>query len=335
MRLALFYAFLTLAGLLSASEDPLLARFSAPLAPGSWGVEAGVQEFSRETWFDRHGQALSFGGSYLIPDADGVSKSVKGFRFDLDILWAASQRNLLELSIPYYNQEFSAYNPANTLPSSLGDPTVRRADASGDLALAYRRLLLGRAGAPLRAGASLGLSAPTGQGPFESQHPLVATGDGGFVGSLALDLQARAGDWMLWLQADAPYEFGYSADIAPGTFVGFAPDESPETLPGGRAWVSRDFSYEGLLGLGWNWYSSGLAHHRLALEAQFKRQGPMLIDGKPILDSDSIGVNLVPEARFAFDGGPGLNLGWILPMLETNQPVGYWGEILIRVDFER
>jgi len=322
-----------LAAGLHSSEDPLLASFSQPVAPKTVNIELGVQQFDRELWADRNGNIVNFGHANTlgIVDTDGVTKSVKGFIFDLRILWAVDNRNLLELSIPYYNQEFSQYNPGQMTPNLLDDPTVRRADASGDLLLSYRRSLISKG--PLRAGLGLEFSSPTGQGPFESSNPLVATGSGGFSGALALDLESGAGAWLTWLNARVPYSLGYSADIAAGTVIAYNPDGSPEELSGGRDWVSQAFSYDAILGLGWDWYVTNSVRHRLAVEIKLNQSGAMQLDGRAIADSAQETLNVVPEARFAFADGLAINLGWITPLgYYSNEAFSYFGEVLIRAD---
>ena len=86
----------------------MMARLNSPLPEGrAFSAQVSAREFSREMWIDGSGHVVNNGGTVLMPDADGVTKSVKGFRFELGLLWQASPRNLLELALPYYNQEFS------------------------------------------------------------------------------------------------------------------------------------------------------------------------------------------------------------------------------------
>ena len=309
-----------------------MARLASPQAPGTLQVEAGVRQFSRELWLDDRGEVVN-NGTVLMTDADGVSKSVKGFRFELRALWQASARNLIEISLPYYNQEFSRYNPGQVLPNALDDASVRREDATGDLSLLWRGLALGDIKSPLQAYLGLELSLPTGQGRFASSHPLVATGSGGFELAPALSLEGGSDAWKGWLQGRALHNFGYSADIAPGSLVAYRQDLAPQTLAGGRSWVGYGLSYEATLGLGWDWYVSDSARHRLALELQYQDNGALILDGAEVPNSRSSALNLVPEARFAFDGGFALNVGWISPMgLAKNMAVAYWGELLFRAD---
>jgi len=320
---------------LFAAENPLLARLNSPL-PGSStvSVQIGAREFSRVEWLDANGKAVNNGGTVLMPDADGVTKSVKGFRFELDLLWQASPRNLLEISLPYYNQEFSPYSPGQVLPNSLDNASVRRADASGDVAFGWRGLILGQPRDPYRAGLGVDFSIPTGQGPFSSAHPLVATGLGGMALAASLDIEGGAGAWTDWARFRAPYEFGYNADIAPGAFVAYAQDQPPQTLAGGRAWVSRAPSYDMTVGVGWDWYRSPLSLHSLALEVQLDQQGAMRLDGAEVPHSNSMELDFVPEARFSFDGVLALNFGWITPFgTAANRAVANWGEILVRADY--
>jgi hypothetical protein len=319
--------------LLQGSSDPLLGRLNAPLPAGTWGLEAGVREFTRDYWLDSEGKTATQGGYAVMADADGVSKSVKGFEFDFKLLWAAGKRNLLEVSLPYFNQEFSRAVAFQFQPNNLDDATVRRADASGDLAFAWRGLVLGEPDGPYKAGLRAELSIPTGQGPFASAHPLVATGNGGFVAAGALVLEAGQGAWRGWAQARAPYEFGNSADIAPGAFIGYRKERPPLTLPGGRAWVSRAPSYSLCAGLAWEWFQGEAARHTLSLELQSEQRGSLLLDGAEVANTSSTLVSIVPQARFAFGKALALNFGWITPAgYASGQAVAYWGEFLIRVD---
>jgi hypothetical protein len=268
-------------------------------------------------------------------DSDGVEKSVKGFRFELRGLLKVSSQDLLDFSIPYFNQEFSRYSPDQVFPNSLDDSTVRRADAIGDISLGWRRSLFSVEALGL--GASLELSLPTGQGPFNSSHPLVATGEGGFVAALALDALTGSREFPLWIQGRLPWEPGYSADIAPGTFLSFSSDPSNpiHTLAGGRAYVSRGFSYELDGGLGWLWYETPHAAHRLAVELKWTERAPLALDGLVLDETRQESFEVLPQARFSFSGGYALNLGWILPLYrQSNQAVSYFGEVLARMDFD-
>lgn len=338
MRCPALLAFIFLARGLFASEDPLIASFSQPLAPGHWDTEISAEYLNEAHWADRNGDIVNFNGVNQpgIPDNDGIVKSVKGYVFDLRLLWAPDKNDLLEAWLPYDNIEFSAYTPGQTTPTLLDDPTVRRADASGDLGLAYRRLLVG--GGPLRLGLGLEVTGPTGQGPFESANPFVATGAGGFSAAATLDAETGYKGFLLWTEERVPYLLAYQADIPQNTIIAYDPSGNPETLNGGTADVSSGFSYSALLGLGWDWYVTEKVRHRIALEVQWVDQGEIILSGQGIPDTERKTLNVVPEARFAFNEGFAVNLGVYLPnWYATNQPVGSYpetllGTYLIRVD---
>lgn len=330
--------FLTLFGLLEglhAGVNPLVARLNSPLpSSASASVQVSAREFSRVAWLDAAGNVVNNGGTVLMPDADGVTKSVKGFRFELGLLWQLNSKNLIEMSLPYYNQEFSLYSPGQVLPNTLDNASVRRADASGDVSFGWRGLALGSPEGAMRAGLGLDFSFPTGQGPFASAHPLVATGLGGMALAASVDLETSRGSWTWWLQGRAPYEFGYSADIAPGAFVSYGQGRPAQVLSGGRAWVSRAPSYSASLGGSWDWFHSEDARHRLSLELQLDKQGAMKLDGAEVPNSQSMAFDIVPEASFSFDQTLALNFGWVTPFgTAANRAVANWGEILIRVEY--
>jgi hypothetical protein len=269
-----------------------------------------------------------------MTDSDGLSKSVKGFRFDLALLWAASARNLLEISLPYYNQEFSRLGLYSWQPIALDDSSVRRADASGDLSLDWRYWVLGEPEGAWKLGTGLAMSFPTGQGPYSSSHPLVATGAGGLTAAAWLNAEAGFGRARSWLQARLPYEFGYAADIAPGAFVAYRTNDSPLVLAGGRAWVSRAYSYDLVAGLAFDWHRAAGARHSLALEMRYDVLGPLKIDGVELAGSESSALDFVPQARFAFGDRVAVNLGWLAPLgYAANRAVSYWGELSLRVDY--
>jgi hypothetical protein len=335
MRALVFSIILALSPSLWASEDPLLCSLNSALPAGQVAIQVGVREFQRDYWAANSPGLVVNTPFYTMLTADGSAyETLYGYRFEADLMWQQSARNLFEASLPYYDEEFSPYQGSGTfgLASNLNDSFANKSDTYGDLSLGWRGLALGGTGSVWHVGAGLDLSVPTGLGPFSSPNPLVATGIGGFAVAGLVDAEAARGDWKGWIQIRVPYEFGYYAAIPPQTFVAYSPD-GPVVLQGGRAWVNREFSYGATAGVGWDWYVSDTSRHRLSVEAQWADQGAMLLDGQPVLDSYNSELDIVPEVRFGFDKTLAINAGWLLPTMVENRTFSNIGEILVRLDY--
>ena len=329
-----------------ASEDPLVCSLNSALSPGQVAVQVGVREFQRDFWAgNQPGLLAGYANLYTqvqsLNNTTGIPsfESLFGYRFELDMLWQKSARNLFEISMPYYDQELSPYVGTASVgqPSNLNDSAANKSDTYGDLGLGWRGVVLGTAKGPWSLGLGLDLDIPTGQGPFSSPNILVATGVGGFSGAALLDLEASGSIWKGWIQGRLPYELGYSAYVGPGTFVAYdsnAPGPNyADSFQGGNAWVNRAFSYTATAGFGWDWYVTDAVRHRVAVEVQLNEEGALLLDGQPVLNSYSMELDVIPEARFAFDKTLAINLGWVLPTMAENRFFAQYGEIIVRLDY--
>jgi hypothetical protein len=319
---------------LCASDDPLLARLSQPMKPGSFEFNIGLAQYTRDRWMNAEGWPAWYQGEYTgIVDSDGIPKSVKGFRFDFRTLWQAGKSSLLELSIPYYYQELSKDVSGNFVAAPLDDWTVRRGDGVGDLNLVWRQVLLGSSAGSL--GANLECSLPTGQGPFAAAHSLITTGTGAFGGALALQLEGHHGDWGGWLQGRMPFDLGANATIGNEAFVGYQPGSTtPRFLPSGPAFVRRDPGMEADLGLAWTWEESETYRHRLVIEVNAKNQGALVIGDARIMETAQQSIVVVPQASFSYASSISLTVGWLChPLWAANQAISGWGELLIRADY--
>jgi hypothetical protein len=306
----LFFILFLIAGSASASSDPLIARLADPLEEGSRALlSLGMRQYQREFWLDDQMQATYISGSST------AHKGLKGFRFEADGLLKVSPRNILELRLPYYFQEFSWVYDGYTPPAALDDANVSRGDGLGDLSLAWRALVLTTP--HWSGGFSIEGTAPTGLGPYSSPTPLVATGQGNFGGALALNLRGAVRSISAWAEGRVILDFG-----------------SNVTTAGREVFVHRDRGFDLNAGLGWVWAESQAYQHSLVIEMSRATRGSWIVDGHPLAYSATTSLDLYPQMRFSYVRGFTFTLGWQLPLwLATNQAVSYWGEPMLRADY--
>ncbi len=308
MRILAFL--LLLSRSLLASSDPLVARLADPLEPGRpIEISLGLRQYQRDVWLDDQMRP-----SWLL-GSDGNARAIKGFRFELRGLVQAGERSVFEINVPYYFQEYSRLSTEIRPPSLLNDTSVNRGDGLGDIRLGWIFTWLRTE--HLSGGLNLEMMTPTGEGPYASSSPFVATGQGSFGFAPALELSAHNTSWETWLQCRLPFDLGTVVDTA-----------------GKRVFVRRDPSLELNWGLRWTWFQEEPARHSLALEISRNVGGSQVVDGLAVPDSWTTSWDLVPQARFAFAHGFTFLFGWELPLwLATNQPAAYWGEPIFRADY--
>ncbi len=309
------------AALGALEQDPLFHKSVLPLKEGQLAFGAQARQVNRLAWIDSNKVP-----HYML-DLDGLTKSVKGFQFELMSQWRLSPALALEAALPYQYKEFS-----QGLSYRLDDPTVRRGDGVGDLRLGARHAWIqGRA---FRLGARAGVVVPTGLSPFASQHGLMGAGGGSFQFEAGLAAEGRLSEaFELWLGASGFADLGAGADIAPGAFKGMDGAGGIATFAGGREFVRRQPGASAVAGLGYEWHRDEQAAHWIGFEAAWRMEGELEVAGQGVPDTRNWTLELLPQARFGF-GRFGLSAGWVLPMrLAANQPVSFDGELLLRADF--
>jgi hypothetical protein len=314
------FVIVSLAALAPALPAQDWAGLKAPQAaePGARALGVSVDYGSFQRW------ALP-GGNAALLDVDGLVKQQQRIEVGLELDWQWNDRWGCRLALPYRFAEFSRLPPEGFVYNfRLDDPNLRRAENTGDLSLDLRR-----AWGPWL-GAALEITAPTGLGPFEAPHPMVATGEGRWQFEPRFIAGAETGEHQFWLQAGFPVQAGREANLSSQAPLGFEA-AGPQTPSGGGAWLGPRYGAHGVAGWAWIWYRDKDSRHALALEADAWLRGAWNVGGNDLPGTQQQSLVLVPQLMSDFGRFKAL-AAWTSPVLASqNVPVSTYGTTHLRV----
>lgn len=300
-----------------AGEDWVALRLPPSHPQGSW--EGGLQ------WSYGRRQAWALGvGSVRMLDSDGRIKELRAMDLLASLRWGVAEGQSLAAKFPYVFRELSPSTSGTNATFALNDPSLRRGDGTGDLALEWRS----RLGA--NAGAGLELTLPLGLGPMESQHPLVATGGGRWALAPWLTAGGARGPLQAWVQAGGVWMAGQGADISQEAVVGYS-STGAQKLPPGRAYLGPRWGLELGAGMGLDWHREAKAHHSVAVELRHNSLSEWVLDGQSVAGSDTHLLECIPQLQARFERFSAV-AGWALPLSARNVPLALGGEWRLRLE---
>jgi hypothetical protein len=328
--LALFLTLLP--ALASAQSDWLSLPLPQPLTPGA-RAEIGVAVRSGESYGWAQGDADA-----RYTDPLGLTQTtLKTVELDLLLRARLGASVVLELQAPLQFNELSPHTYGGAT-FTLQDPLAKRQQGFGDLRLALRGPLTGAPGG-FQSGWSLGMVAPTGQGPFDSPDMLLATGEGRWQALAGLVLGGGEGgtieSW-LWVQgrwqAPRPAWVSSQAWLAYNGSMDAAAPRGP--LNGGSVMLDPRWGVDASYGLAWNWYRDGETRHSLAVELVGHGLTPWSMDGQDQGAGPEGALYVQPEliTRFGRFNASG---GWRSATLNGsyNVPDFYYGTVLVNAAY--
>lgn len=310
-----------------AGQDWAYLKSARVAEPGHAQLSLGLIHSVQQTW--AQGQSFSF-----MRDSVGSFRLQRSIKTRLDLGWQASDAWGLKLGVPYNFAEFSPFTPAGAAPSyRLNDPDVRRADSLGDLSLEWRRAWGVEESVP---GSALALlftvTGPSGLGPFESPHPMAATGEGRWQVEPGFVLSAFNGTLSLVAQVSAPIQAGRETTLSSEAALGFGPN-APLQAPGGNVWLGPRYGVNAGLGFGWQWYAAEDSRQVIAIELQGWQRSPLDLGGTLTPDTEQMGLRSIPQLQADFGRFHAL-ASWELPFIyANNEAASDFGASHLRVDY--
>jgi hypothetical protein len=314
LLLPIFMALLaSLARPLAAGQDSLALLDPQALARPGFESSLQVDAWERDRWSSLDSsRALSEKGTQYFPDAD----TQKGVDMDLWLRWQASLGQALELDLPWRFAEFSPYQWGTASTPQRNDPTVLRGDHMGDITLRWRGAASWGGSEARRAavGANLVVVAPTGLGPYESPHPLAASGEGGWAFGGGASASQSLGALRFSQQASGLWRLGYAADIR-----ALSPTAGLE-LPLGSDYVRPGPSLLAGLGMLGLLARDGWASYWLGSALRCQAQADWQVAGSSVAGTGSWDVDLMPEFKAEFGTAFTLDVGARVPLVLVNLP---------------
>jgi hypothetical protein len=330
---------LTWPGLALAQDNWLNLQVPDPM-PGH-RYEVAAQIVSGESDFWANGVIntdATKNTDLVVPNGGTQTVSVKSLAMEVELRGRVWRDLVVEADVPLVLAEVSADNVAPGTSYPPNSPYALRGGGLGDVRLGLRGTLLGAGPGP-QLGWSLGLIAPTGQGPFDSTTPLAATGDGRWQAQPGL-VFGGGGDGALeaWFQAQGRWQFGREAWVSSLAPLGYTGDTTHSTYlsprTSGAVWLNPRWGGDAVAGFGWNWYRDADQHHTLAVELLGHWLSPWAMDGVDQGLGDECSVQVEPELQahfgtFTVVGGWRSAVLYGLGVLDAN-----WGQLIFNASYD-
>ncbi len=259
---------------LVASDDGLWLRAPLGSVVGSWELGVQSQLVSQESWREN--------GGLRMLDPDGQVRQTRSLQLLTTLRWQAQARHGFELLLPYkfveHGPEFPSAGVAPTY--AINDPLVNRADAVGDLGLAWRWAAWQSKDAKGQAdlGLGAGVRGPTGQSPWSGAHPRVATGEGVWMGNCHATLLGQRDKFFSGVQGSIELLAGSQAEISGNAPYAYT-SSGPLVYPSGRVYIEPRLGGEIVALTGWDWHVDESARHSLGLELRQHWRAPLVVEG--------------------------------------------------------
>jgi hypothetical protein len=296
--------------------------------PGAFQTSLGLYYSVQDVW------ALGDRYVYLV-EANGDYKLQRLTDLEWDLGWQLNPAWGLKLSVPYNFSEVSDYPLDGVIPYyRLNDATLRRADGLGDVSLELRRAWGPEPGHDGWArGLWLGLTAPTGLGPFEAPHTLAATGEGRWQGQGGFVVGWTRGSFNLIVQGSARAQLGRDADVSTMADLGYGANGPNVPQTGGPEWLGPRFGGDEALALGWDWYVEGDTRQTIGLELRGSQLSALDQGGALTPDTQASSLGILPQLQASF-GAFHVLAAWEAPILYGNNvAASYDGGSHLRVDY--
>ncbi|HXC62718.1 MAG TPA: hypothetical protein VNZ67_00090 [bacterium] len=326
-----------------AQEDWLNLQVPDPMPGRRFEVAGQILSGESDLWANGAFQTdYSRNTDLVVPNGGTPTVSVKELAMEVELRGRVWRNVIVEADLPLVLTEVSAAVALAGTSYPPDSPNALRGGGLGDIRLGLRGPWLGAAPGP-QLGWSLGLIAPTGQGPFDSTTPLAATGDGRWQVQPGLVCGGGGdGDLEAWIQVQGRWQFGREAwvsSLAPLGYTGTVQNSTYVTAKtSGAVWLNPRWGGDAAAGLGWNWYRDADQRHTLAVELLGHWLSPWVIDGvdQGLVDDgteDECSVQVEPELQAHFGAFTAVG-GWRSAVLYgTGVPDPYWGQLIFNASY--